>query len=41
MGTEEGLRAVTYGVGAGKGGNWLQVRGLKGAPVNDMYGRGV
>ena len=41
MGAEEGLRAVAYGVGAGKGGNRLQARGLKGAPVNDMLGRGV
>ena len=41
MGAEEGLRAVAHGVGGGKGGNRINARGLKGAPVNLWLGKGV
>jgi len=41
MGAEEGLRAVAHGVGGGKGGNRMNARGLKGAPVNLWLGKGV
>ena len=38
-GQEEGLRAVARGVGDGKGGNHMHLKGLKQAPVNLWQGK--